>query len=109
MHPRLDRDYVLLSVDSGKHRGAAAVAKRLRAAHRGGGIPWMTILDAAGKELVTSDGPNGNVGCPARPDEIAWFRAMLERTCTRLKPVDLDAIQKCNEALAARWLGTRKS
>jgi hypothetical protein len=103
----LDRDYVLLSIDSGKHAGGAAVAKTLRAAHKGGGIPWMTILDGAGKELVTTDGPKGNVGCPAQPDEIAWFRTMLERTCSRLKPAELDVIQKHNEAFAARWLARK--
>ena len=109
MHRRLDRDYVLLSIDSGKHRGGADVATSLRAGHKGGGIPWMTILDQQGKELVTADGPKGNVGCPAQPDEIAWFRTMLERTSRRLQPADLDAIQGINEQFAARWLGKKKS
>jgi hypothetical protein len=108
VHARLDRDYVLLSIDSGKHDGAAAIAKALRAKHKGNGIPWMTILDAGGNELVTSDGPKGNVGCPAAPDEIAWFRTMLERTCRTLEPADLDVIQKRNEELATKWTAPRR-
>ena len=29
------------------------------------GIPWMVILDTDGKELISSDGPKGNIGYPA--------------------------------------------
>lgn len=108
MRARLEKDYVLLSIASGKHERGGAVAQKLRGARPDGGIPWMTILDGTGKELVTADGPKGNVGCPAQPHEIAWFRTMLERTCAKLQPADLDAVQKVNEQLAARWLAKKK-
>lgn len=108
MHARLEQDYVLLSLDSKKHAGGQQVIAKLREGHQGGGIPWMTVLDATGKELVTSDAPQGNVGCPAQPHEIAWFRTMLERTRSKLKDADLDAIQRHNEAFAERWLGKKK-
>ena len=108
MHARLERDYVLLSLDSKKHADGEAVIAKLRAGHAGGGIPWMTVLDGTGKELVTADGPQGNVGCTARPDEIAWFRPLLERTRSRLQDEDLDAIQRRNEAFAEAWLGKKK-
>lgn len=107
MSTLLQKDYVLLSLDTGKHKGGAKVIEQLRAGHDGGGIPWMTVLDAEGKELVTSDGPKGNVGCPAQPEEIVWFRKMLEQTKKRLTAEDLDAIRKTNEAFAARWLAKR--
>ncbi|HEX6812802.1 MAG TPA: hypothetical protein VF384_14345 [Planctomycetota bacterium] len=103
----LQKDFVLLSLDSGKHKGGQKVIDQLRAGHVDGGIPWMTVLDAEGKELVTSDGPKGNVGCPAQPDEIVWFRKMLEQTKKRLTADELDAIQKVNEAFATRWLAKR--
>lgn len=105
----LQKDYVLLSLDSGKHKRGAEVIAKLRAGHDGGGIPWMVVLDAEGKEIVTSDGPKGNVGCPVQPDEIAWFRTMLERSKKRLTATELDAIQRANEAFAKRVLEKRKA
>lgn len=104
MHTLLQKDYVLLSLDSGKHKNGAAVIEKLRTGHPGGGIPWLVVLDAAGKQLVTSDGPKGNVGCPVQPDEIAWFRTMLERSKKRLTAAELDAVQAANEAFATRVL-----
>ena len=58
-----------------------SVAQRLRGSP-GGGIPWMAILDADGQTLVTSDGPQGNIGFPAMPQGIDHFMAMLESTAT---------------------------
>ena len=40
----------------------------------------MVITDAAGAELVTSDGPGGNVGCPVTPEEREWFVEMIRKT-----------------------------
>lgn len=47
---------------------------------RPGGLPWMVILDGEGQELITSVGPEGNIGCPARPHEIDYFVEMIEQT-----------------------------
>ena len=47
---------------------------------RDGGMPWMVILDGSGKELVTSVGPQGNVGCPVEPFEIEHFVEMIKQT-----------------------------
>ncbi len=54
------------------------LAGRLRDS-QAGGIPWMAILDGEGKKLVTSDGPAGNIGYPAKPEEIAYFLEMLKK------------------------------
>jgi len=56
-----------------------AVSEKLRG-DRTGGIPWIVILDGEGTELVSSDGPNGNVGCPITTDERAYFVTMVEQT-----------------------------
>ena len=109
MSTLLQKDYVLLSLDSGKHKNGAKVIEQLRAGHDGGGIPWLVVLDATGKEIVTSDGPKGNVGCPVQPEEIAWFRTMLERSKKRLTTAELDSIQQANEAFAKRVLAKRGS
>ena len=50
------------------------------------------ILDSTGAELVASDGPKGNVGCPADPHEIDWFMEMLRRTRQELTDKDLESI-----------------
>ena len=52
-------------------------------APRTGGIPWIAILDGEGTELVSSDGPNGNVGCPITESERAHFVSMIEMTIQR--------------------------
>ena len=79
----MERDYVTIKIDVERNANGATVAKRLRG-ERSGGIPWMVILDADGKELVSSDAPSGNIGCPVQPEEVAWFGEMLQRSSTRL-------------------------
>ena len=106
MSALLRKDYVLLSLDSRNKRGTEVIGK-LRAGHDDGGIPWLVVLDAEGKEMVTSDGPKGNIGCPVQPEEIAWFRTMLDRTKKRLTTAELDSIQQANEAFAKRVLTKR--
>ena len=79
----MDQDYVLLKIDTERHRHGAELAQRLRG-DRTGGIPWLVITDSNGQELVTSDRPNdgkkSNIGCPVTPDEQAWFLHMLDET-----------------------------
>ena len=75
------------------------VAKRLRGS-RSGGIPWMVILDADGAELVTSDGPGGNVGCPVTKQEARWFFSMLTSTRQRLEDDDLAVLRAEHDLFA---------
>ena len=75
----LARDWIDLKIDTDRMANGAAVAKQLRKA-RGGGIPWIVILDASGEQLVTGDGPEGNIGCPVTEAEARWFFSMLETT-----------------------------
>ena len=46
-------DYLVLKIDIEKMQHGDETGKRLRG-DRTGGIPWITILDANGTELVTS-------------------------------------------------------
>ena len=52
-------------------------------------------MDAAGqgKALATSDGPEGNVGFPYQPAEVAHFLGMLKQS-TKLTPEQLASIAK---------------
>lgn len=88
----LGKDYIDLKIDQDRHTHGKAVAERLRKERRGG-IPWMVILGADGTELITSDGPEGNCGCPVAPAERAWFVEMLRRTGQHLDEDDLGVVE----------------
>lgn len=53
------------------------------------GIPWSVILDADGQPLITSDGPDGNIGYPSTEAEIDHFLKMIRETAIRLSEDDL--------------------
>ena len=72
MRDRFAKDYVVVMLDTDRMTEGKELAAELRKG-QGGGIPWMVILDGEGQPLVTSDGPKGNVGCPARPHEVEFF------------------------------------
>ena len=103
MNGLLNKDYVLLSLHSKKHKGADAVIAKVRT-KKGGGIPWFTILDGDGKERINSDAKGGNVGCPAQPHEIDWFQHMLTTTRSKLTDEEIGRVIAVNREFAARWL-----
>lgn len=72
-------DYLVLKIDVSAMVHGSEIAQQLRG-ERTGGIPWITILDSAGEELVTSDGPRGNIGCPITKAECAYFVSMIQST-----------------------------
>lgn len=46
------------------------------------GIPYSIVFDAGGKALADSRAngkAGGNIGYPAKPEEIAWFMSMLDK------------------------------
>ena len=91
-----------LKIDTERHANGAAVAKRLRKGAKGG-IPWMLITDAEGKELVTSDGPKGNVGCPVSGDEIDWFIKMLQTGRRSLTEAELTKLRAALDTYGAQF------
>lgn len=58
-----------------------------------GGIPWFFIMDGDGKVLITSDGPNGNIGCPYKDAEIAHFMRMVKTTSPKADPLKLGKLE----------------
>jgi thiol-disulfide isomerase/thioredoxin len=72
-------DFVVLKIDVEAMEHGGEIAKRLRG-ERDGGIPWIVILDGDGTQLVTSDGPDGNIGFPVTEPECGHFRKMMEST-----------------------------
>lgn len=81
------------------------VAGRLRE-NTAGGIPWIAILSAAGDTLVTSDGPQGNIGYPYEPHEIEHFQEMLRKTAKHMGPDQIATVANLLDE-RARELGRK--
>ena len=91
--------YVILSVSEEYLANTEAVVKQLRK-DTSGGDPWIVILDAEGKALVTSDGPNGNIGYPVEETEINHFVDMLRQTRQRISDEELSQLDAELETFA---------
>jgi len=92
-------DYLVLKIDVEEMEHGDEIAKQLRG-DRTGGIPWMTILSADGMELVSSDGPAGNIGCPVSEDECAYFVSMIEKTIQHAPEGRVAEIEEALEVFA---------
>lgn len=78
-----DDNYVWLRIDGFRDDHGKEVMGRLRP--RPDGVPWVLILDPEGKQLGTSDKPDGkNYGFPSEPDEIELFIQLLKSTAPHL-------------------------
>ncbi|MBM3985108.1 MAG: DUF255 domain-containing protein [Planctomycetes bacterium] len=88
---QLARQFVDCKVDVDRALGGQELLAELSGG-RSGGIPWFAFLDAEGRVLATSSGPEGNTGFPVAPAEIAHFRGMLEQAAPRLRPQDVEAL-----------------
>jgi thioredoxin-related protein len=97
----LDRDFVIAQVDVDRMTGGKEMQKRYQPASSGG-IPWFAILDAQGTALATSDGPRGNIGYPAQPQEIDHFLGMVKGQARRIDDRQRDQLRKSLEEAAER-------
>ena len=87
------KDYVDVKVDQDRMIGAKEVEAQYDMPSNSG-IPWFVIVDpATGKALANSTAADGNIGYPAKEEEIAHFMGMLSKTHKNLSSVDLDKIQ----------------
>lgn len=86
-------DFVDVKIDTLRMTSGKEVAAKLMP--KGSqGVPWMTILDESGQELANSVGPQGNIGYPSEPSEIAHFADMLNKTKQRMTDADVDSLVK---------------
>jgi hypothetical protein len=90
----LETDYVLLKLDETGMKNTGELGEPWGKSHDEG-IPWMVILDADARPLITSsDGPTGiNIGHPVEQEEIDHFMTMLTKTAQHLKPEQLAALR----------------
>ena len=97
----LSRDFIIAQIDIDRMPGGKDVQKHYQPA-TSGGIPWFAILDTKGKPLATSDGPTGNTGYPAQPQEIDHFLSMIKGQGHRIDAGQLDQIRKSLEEAAKK-------
>ena len=89
VRPQLSKEFVLLKLDYDRATGARDIAKRYNGEQ---GLPWFAFLDGDGRAVVTSTGPKGNVGHPYQPEEVAWFKQMLQQVKHHLTDADIAAL-----------------
>lgn len=104
--PRFAQDYVTIVIDTERMTGGEDLAEELRGG-ADGGIPWIVILDGDGQPKITSDGPQGNIGCPAEPHEIDHFLAMLDATRQHMSDEDRAVIERELREFGAGLVGPR--
>ncbi len=92
-HQHFESDYVVVKIDIQNMAHGKDVAGRIRKISEGG-IPWMVILKSNGDELITSDGPKGNIGYPFQPEEIEHFMTMLKESAKRTTTEQRAAIEE---------------
>jgi thioredoxin-related protein len=97
----LRQDFVDLKIDIDRMSHGKTVEERYRKSEQGG-IPWFAFLDATGKVLATSDGPKGNIGFPAAPEEIDHFLGMLTAHTRRISASQIAHVAKTLRAQGAR-------
>jgi hypothetical protein len=60
--------------------------------------PWTVVLSADGKPVITSDGPDGNIGYPSDGASRAHWEKMLRAGAWRLTEDDVNSLMKATAA-----------
>ena len=98
MKPLFDKSFVVRWLDvyeqapdkARENPGAEDLLKQYKGNDLG--IPYFIVFDAQGTKLSDSQKvPGQNIGCPAEPDEVAYFITVLKKT-TKLTEPELQAI-----------------
>ena len=90
MQAALQREFVFLKIDVDRDTHGQDVLGRFGGGEQG--LPWFLFLDAEGQPLITSTGPEGNVGCPWRDQEIAYFGTMLRAAAQQLSAAEIERV-----------------
>jgi thiol:disulfide interchange protein len=89
--PILAKDFIDLKIDEDRTTGGKELQSRFNTTR--GGIPWFVFLDASGNPVADSNGPEGNIGFPAKEDEIAHFVGMLTKARRNLTDSDIQTLK----------------
>ena len=94
--PLLAKEFVLRVLDYDRQTGARDIERKYSAKEQG--LPWFVFLDGNGVNRADSISPTGNVGHPYQPEEVAYFKVMLEKVKKHLTDADIDTLIKSLEA-----------
>ncbi|MEO6595945.1 MAG: hypothetical protein ABIP94_14430 [Planctomycetota bacterium] len=101
--PIYNKGWVDVMVDVDRDTNGKEINERLKG-NRSGGLPWMVVLDAEGKEIVSSNlnGDGSNIGGPRSEEECAWFVEMLRKTRgTKISEAEIAVVEADLETYAA--------
>jgi thiol-disulfide isomerase/thioredoxin len=107
MHPIMSRAFVFVTLITGERPGdpkhantPGGVDFENSIGGKGEGFPWLAMLDADGKPIVSSDRPDpkaksgkSNTGYPDAPEEVDWFVEMLRKAAPQLSKQDLASVR----------------
>jgi hypothetical protein len=82
---------VLIRIDGTNDLNAAQVSQVITGGKEGG-IPFYAVFDPAGKQLIDSQGPTGNIGYPTDDEDKRHLRRMLTETRQRLTDPEIDEL-----------------
>ncbi len=110
IHPILDKYFVIARVSIGEEYGdnprlnspgsGKLLAELGGTAGGEGGVPFIIVLDAKGKLIISSNRPvKGKaevegIGYPAEPEEIDWFMTMLKKGAPSLTKNDAQVVEE---------------
>ncbi len=82
------KEFVTVKLDFDRGTGAKDIEKRYIDKEQG--LPWFAFLEPDGKAIIHSTGPKGNIGHPNAPDEVEYFKTMLQKAKKHLTDADID-------------------
>jgi hypothetical protein len=84
--------------------GGAELAKEMGGNLASTGIPFFFMLDATGKNLGNSNvmPDKSNIGMPDKPEEVAGFMDLLQRTAPRITSDERERIKAYLDRAAGR-------
>ena len=90
----LAKDYIFLKIDQERTINGMEIKKNYPASEKSG-IPWFTVLNDSGKEIVNSSIMDGkNMGFPASDEEILVFSTFLKKSKQRITDADIEFLQE---------------
>lgn len=95
----IEKDYVCLKIDV-RCPNAIAVIDRIRdydikdysSSSGAATLPWMVILDAFGRPVVSGTSPHGNIGIPESAQETSYYAWMLRASAQRLTDEEISKL-----------------
>ena len=85
----IEKDFVVVTLDR-RFPNAGRILKDLRKDEVS--TPWTAVLNADGKPLITSDGPNGNIGFPSESAGRAHWEKMVRTAAWRLTEPEIQEL-----------------